>query len=541
MPPAEARAANRPFAGLATVAQRLANLRGWRGLIAAAGLGILSVAALPPLYLLPFLWLAFPGILWLLDGATGWRRAFFLGWAFGFGHFAAGLYWVGHAFLVEAERFGAVMPFAVAALAAGMALYPALALLAVWRSRCRGLARVLLLGAAWIAAEWLRSWFLTGFPWNLIGTVWTFAAAPMQFAALAGVWGLSLITVLAAAAPACLADAAGAPGRRASLRWLLSFVLAAGLPLLLWAGGAARLAAAPDPGAAVVEGSRLRLVQPSIEQSLKWQNDLRASHVAGQMALSQDSAGEAATHVIWAETAVPFLLAEEDELRRTLGRLVPPGGALVAGAPRRQRIDGRTRAWNSMFALNDTGDLVATYDKRHLVPFGEYVPFRAVLGFAKLTVGGTDFSPGSGPRVLRLPGLPPASALICYESIFPGRVVDAGERPAWMLNITNDSWFGSSSGPYQHLASARLRTVEEGLPLVRVANSGISAVIDAYGRTVALLGLNRVGTLDAALPRPVESDSVESGATFFSRLGNWTLLILFCVTITLACLCRRYE
>ncbi|MEE8536340.1 MAG: apolipoprotein N-acyltransferase, partial [Kiloniellales bacterium] len=520
---------------IVALAGRLSALRGWRGAVAAAGLGALSAGALPPIHLLPLLWLAFPGLLWLLDGARRRRDAFVLGWAFGAGHFAAGLYWIGHAFLVDAERFGAVMPFAGAGLAAGLALFPAAALVLVWSCGGRGLARVFALAGAWVFAEWLRSWVLTGFPWNLIGTVWAFADAPIQLAAATGVWGLSLVTIVAAAAPACLGAAAtpaclgaaaapaslgaAAPGRGPAR--LLPWVLGLGLPALLWAGGELRLAFAPAPGEAVVEDTVLRIVQPSIDQRLKWQSDKRAGHVAGQMAMSEpggagETGGGAVTHIIWAETAVPFLLGEDPGLRRALSKVVPPGGVLLTGAPRRGQSDGVQRVWNTLFALDEDGEVVAAYDKHHLVPFGEYTPLKALFGFAKLTVGASDFSAGEGLRTLSLPGLPPVSPLICYEVIFPGLVVAPGQRPGWILNVTNDAWFGVSSGPYQHFASARLRAVEEGLPLVRAANSGISAVIDAYGRVIARLGLGRVGIIDAPLPRPTQEK------TPFGQLGNWT-------------------
>ena len=535
MPAARADTADGAARGLTALARKLAGLSGWRGAVVAAGLGVVSAGALPPLYLLPLLWLAFPGLLWLLDGAAGWRRAFVLGWAFGAGHFAAGLYWVGHAFLVDAAQFGAVMPLAVAALAGGMALFPALTLVAVWFSRSRGLARVLFLAGAWVAAEWLRSWVLTGFPWNLIGSVWTFADAPMQLAALAGVWGLGLVTVIAAAAPACLAEPPADAGPRRRPPSTLALALALALPGLLWAGGEVRLMMAPGLGEAIVEGSLLRLVQPSIEQKNKWQSDLRAAHVSGQMAMSVATPDQPVTHVIWSETAVPFLLAEETNLQRDLAKIVPPGGVLVTGAPRREVVDGEMRLWNTLFVIDPSGEATPAYDKRHLVPFGEYLPLRSLFGFAKLTAGRLDFSPGEGPRVLRLPGLPPASPLICYETIFPGRVVDRGAGTSWLLNITNDAWFGVSSGPYQHLASARLRAVEEGLPLVRVANSGISAVIDGYGRVVGRLELNRVGVLDLPLPRAVEK------RTTFSRLGNWSLLILLGIAFSLRFAGRRFA
>jgi apolipoprotein N-acyltransferase len=475
----------------------------------------------------PLLWPAFAGLLWLLDGVERPRGAFLTGWAFGTGHFLTGLYWVGIAFLVDAEQFAALMPFAVGGLAAGMGLYPGLAALAVWTSRRRGPVRVLLLAAAWLAVEWMRSWLFTGFPWNLIGSVWVLSDAMLQLGAVTGVWGLSLVTVLAAAAPSTLGDAAARPLQR----WLPTCVSLLVLALV-WSGGALRLAMAPDPASDTVPGVVLRLVQPSVDQSNKWRAELREQHLADQMAMSAGDTADAVTHVIWSETAITYSLVGDPNLRRVLARVVPPGGLLLSGAVRRSVGAGELRLWNSFHALDPSGEIRGTYDKFHLVPLGEYVPFRSLLGFAKLTQGRMDFSPGPGPRTLELPGLPPVSPLICYEVIFPGGVTEPGRRPAWLLNVTNDAWFGTSSGPYQHFASARLRAVEEGLPVVRVANTGISAVVDGYGRVLHRLGLNRVGVIDSPLPRPIGT------RTLYSRFGNWVILILIVIFVAPA-LARR--
>ncbi len=505
-----ASAASRP----ARLAAALAGLSGWRRHGAAALCGALASAALPPLHLLPLLIPAFTGLLWLMDGSSRRRDAALLGWSFGFGHMLAGLYWIGIAFLVDPGRHGLVMPVALLGLTAGLGLFPALAVLLTAWAGWRGAARVALLATAWLAVEWLRAWVLTGFPWNLIGNVWSFSPAMLQLAALTGVWGLSLVTVLAAAAPAVLVEARRGRGRRAFVAAMLL------LPALVWGGGSLRLAGAPALGTEVVDGVTLRLVQPSIEQALKWKAALRRDHVERQMRLSAAPGAERISHVIWAETAVPYLLAQDAELRRLIARVVPEGGLLLAGAPRAGAEVGRgPRLWNSLHALDRRGEIVGTYDKVHLVPFGEYMPLRSVLGFAKLAAGSVDFSPGAGALALDLRGLPAFAPLICYEAIFPGQVVPAGTRPEWLLNVTNDAWFGTSSGPYQHFASARIRAVEEGLPLVRVANNGISAVVDAYGRIVGRLGLNEVGVLDSPLPKPVER------LTLYARFGDWMALI----------------
>ncbi len=520
---------------LGRLASGLAGFRGWRRHGTAALCGALASAALPPLHLVPLLIPAFTGLLWLLDGAACRRDAALLGWSFGFGHMLGGLYWIGIAVLVDADRFALAMPFAVLGMSAGLALFPALAVLAAAWPGWRGPARVALLAAAWLAAEMLRAWVLTGFPWNLIGTVWSFAPSMLQLTALTGVWGLSAITVFAAAAPAVLTEPGAGRGRVAFA------ALALLLPVLVWGGGALRLATVPALGAETVDGVMLRLVQPNIDQASKWLPELRRGHIENQMRLSSgpgaDPASRPVSHVIWAETAVPFLLTDEPELRDQLAGIVPRNGLLITGAPRLGDSAAPQRLWNSLHGLDETGAVVGTYDKHHLVPFGEYTPLRAFLGWlglGKLTIGGQGFSAGPGLATMDLPGLPPFSPLICYEIIFPGRVVAKGARPQWLLNLTNDAWFGISSGPYQHFASARIRAVEEGLPMVRVANTGISAVVDPYGRLLGRLRLNQAGVLDSPLPKAAKS------VTMYARFGDAMGLFLIAILAFSALIFRRF-
>ncbi len=504
------------------VARFCSAISGWRRLALASLLGGLAAAALPPVHLVMGLWPAFVGLLWLLDGVRCVRTALALGWAFGFGYFLIGLYWVGIAFLVDAARYAVLIPFAVAGLAAGLALFPAGAIALVHWSRAKGLTRVLVLAASWLFTEWLRAWVLTGFPWNLIGTVWAFSDEIIQSAALFGVWGLSLVTVVIACLPALLRHRREASPAR---RWAPIWCSLAGLALL-WGGGALRLAGAPPPGRDQVPDVVLRLVQPSIEQSLKWRADLRREHLAKIMTLTSGTGFDRVSHVIWPETAVPYDVSGSRELQAWLARAAPEGGALITGAPRRSDTKGRFEIFNSLQVITSGGELSGTYDKFHLVPFGEYVPLGEYLKITKLTDGRLDFSAGPGPRTMVAPGLPPFGPLICYEVIFPGEVVAQGApRPSFLLSVTNDAWFGESSGPYQHLAAARLRSVEEGLPMIRAANNGISAVTDGYGRILSSLGLNEIGVIDSGLPRPVDA------RTIFSKTGKWTVLLLIIVFI----------
>ena len=519
-------------ARLARLADSTRRLGGWRRSLSAATLGAVAVLALPPLHVLPALIPAFTGFFWLVQSATGLRGAIVVGWWFGLGYFAAGLYWVAFAFLVHVERHGWMMPFAVFGLAAVQALFPAVAAAASRLLPTRSVyGRIVLFATAWTACEWLRAWAFTGFPWNLLGTVWAVSDAMLQPAAFVGVYGLSLITVIAAVVPAALAggprdddaDDAGPSGRSVAVA---AVALAAVVLVGLWGAGTLRLAGA---GAGTVEDVRLRLVQPAIPQALKWADGWRAKHVEKQLRMSVAPGGdllaERPTHVIWPETAVPYFLANEPGLLSAIGEATPRGGLTLIGAPRATPKGVRPfKVWNSLHAVDDNGRIVGTYDKVHLVPFGEYVPMRSLLPLAKITAGVQDFSSGPGLRTMHLPGLPPVAPLICYEVIFPSRVASRDDRPAWLLNLTNDAWFGVSSGPYQHFAAARLRAVEEGVPLVRVANTGISAVVDAHGRVIARLALDREGVLDSVLPRALSTPPP------YARFGDWISIAVLVVS-----------
>ncbi len=482
-------------------------------------LGLCATLALPPLHLVPALLVAVPGLVWLLGRAPGWKQAALLGFLWAWAHHVAGVYWVTSAILKDIANFWWLVPLAAPALAIPMAIFaiPA-AVLAWWLPP--GWRRLLGFAAAFVAGELLRGWAFTGFPWNLIGSVWAFAALPIQAASVIGVHGLSLLTLLLAGLPLL--------GRR--------FWLAGGALLLLLAGfGLWRLSGA-DPTA---PGVRLLLVQGNIAQEMKWEPAQRRANFQRYLDLTAEAARrEAAAHpgqplaVVWPETASPFLLAQDPEAMRLAAATLPPNALLLAGTVRAEwRPDGRlAQVWNSLVVLNPAGDVLNIYDKSHLVPFGEYSPLSGLLP-VRLAAGGSDgadFGAGPGPTRLVVPGLPDLGALICYEVIFPGAVAPS-PRPAWLVNITNDSWFGDSAGPWQHLATARLRAVEEGLPLARAAQSGISAVFDAHGRRLAMLGLGQAGTVSAALPGAI-------GPTVFNRTGLWlpilTVMLTLCYLLT---------
>lgn len=496
--------AGAPQSVFPTLSARVSRLAGWRRNIVAFALGAIAVAAQPPVSALPVLIVSFVGLVWLMDGASRRWRAFADGWMFGAGYFAAGLYWISNALLVDADRFGWLIPLALGGLSFGLGLFNGLAILiarAFWSERH---GRVLLLAASWTFFEWVRGVVLTGFPWNPIGNVWVAVPFVLQAASWIGVYGLSALTVMAAA---CFASV----GTVAPHRWKLALSGVAVLAICA-GGGVLRLS---GTGGGNVDGVMLRLVQPNISQQDKWRPDKRAENYALHLALSTQAPDSGVSHVIWPETAAPFGVTTDPGRRARMRAAVPPGGLLITGAPRFRLENGRlVQIWNSLVAVDGAGDVAAVYDKHHLVPFGEYMPFRDILPLDKITAGSLDFSRGPGPATLRVGTLPPFSPLICYEVIFPSSVVSRTDRPEWILNLTNDGWFGISAGPHQHFASAQLRAVEEGLPVVRSANTGISGVIDPYGRVVARLSLGARGVLDSRLPLPATTP------TLYSRFGN---------------------
>lgn len=492
-------------------------LTGWRRALVAVLLGVGTALAFAPFFLLPLLVVGFTGLVWLLDGARRATTAFLIGWCFGFGHFIVGLYWIGHAFLVDAERFAWLLPFAISLLPTGLALFVGIVALVVHQVGGGRWRRVAALALAWTLAEWFRAHLFTGFPWNLVGYAWAFSDTMLQPAALLGVYGLSLLTVALAAAPATLAG-----GWRRSLPVCLGL-----LAVLAAAGGYGQFRlSGPTPGD--VQDIRLRIVQPNVAQRDKWRPELRDGHLARLLELSTSTAAARPTHVIWPETATPFLLAADVQRRHVIGQMLLPDQVLISGAPRRGvAADGSREVWNSLHAVAAGGVILATYDKHHLVPFGEYLPFRPLLstiGLSKLTAGSRDFSSGPGPAVVDIEGLPAFQPLICYEAIFPHQIAP-GRRPAWLLNLTNDAWFGDGSGPHQHFAMARARAIEHGLPLVRAANTGISGVIDAYGRTLARLELGQSGIIDAALPTPLPTPPP------YARYGDRLLMPLLTLVL----------
>jgi apolipoprotein N-acyltransferase len=508
---------------------------GWRRAAIAWLAGALSVLALAPINAWPILFFTFPVAVWLIDGASAGRlggvmSAAVAGWWFGFGYFVAGLYWTGFAMLVDAKTFAWLLPFAVLGLPAGLAFFFALAFAVARMMWTNGAMRILALAIALTAAEWLRGHVLTGFPWNTIGYALTGPLILAQASSLIGLWGLTFFATYLFAAPAVLAD-----DRRETRRPLIVVLIPLVLLAVLAVYGTLRLQRTPTE---LVAGVKLRIMQPNLPQDTKFNYSARREVMARYLALSDRSAGPGATgvrdatHLIWPESAFPFFLQREPEAMRQIAELLPQGTVLIVGAARPATLaptPGQLRAYNSIYVIDHDGSILSVYDKMHLVPFGEYLPFQNFLeslGLQQITKLPGGYIPGTSRKPLSIPRAPTFLPLVCYEVIFPGQAVPRGERPGWLVNVTNDGWFGNSSGPYQHLQQSRVRAIEEGLPLVRAANTGVSAVVDPVGRIVGALGLGTEGVLDSPLPRALPP-------TIYARLGDGPAILAFLAALAL--------
>lgn len=536
---------NTLLAALAGMADRIILLEGWSRRWLAFSMGVVAALALQPFDALPAFLVAFPVLVWLLDGTAhgGWRGNFAnlvaaagIGWWFGFGYCLAGLWWLGQAFITGGEDFIWLMPLGVVGLPMALAFFFAFGLALARLFWCGGGARLFALAFGLGASEWLRATLFTGFPWNGFGQAFANHITLVQAASLIGAEGLGVLAIVMFAAPATLAT-----GRTAFSRWfcpvlaLLALLALAVFGLLrLQIAGGARV---DFSTLATVPNVRLRIMQPNIAQTEKNKPGSGPDLLERYLKLSDRAAGPQAmglndvTHLIWPEAPLPFVLDKTPKALETLARTLPAGTKLITGAIRREAVEGDETRQVFFNALQyyEKGALLASYDKVHLVPFGEYLPFAPVLRRLGLeefvhVVGG--FTAGAARTPLLVPGLPMVVPLICFESIFPHDIAALEDGNGLFLNVTNDAWFGETPGPYQHLAQARLRAIEFGLPLVRAANTGISAVYDGYGRMVASLPLGVADSLDSPLP-------VGLSTTFYRRTVGFSYAsVMICFMLT---------
>ncbi|MEE9376164.1 MAG: apolipoprotein N-acyltransferase [Rhizobiaceae bacterium] len=529
------------------IAEPIIILEGWRARLLAIVAGALSALALAPYHFSPILLITFPILIWLLDGSVApsgganfLRRywpAFRTGWAFGFGYFLASFWWVGKAFLVDADEFLYLLPLAMIALPLGLGLFwggaTALARLA-WRQSGsdHGWMRLIALACSFTLFEWLRGTLLTGLPWNNVAYGLMPTPLFMQSSALIGLYGMTFVTVL-------VATTIGV-GLAENRKLLL---LPLGLVLAHSGFGLYRLSTASD---ASVDHVKLRIVQPAINQAKKWDAAHEAEIMGRYLELSNTNRGPKAasvgafTHVIWPESAFPFILTQRRDQLAAIANLLPPTTTLITGAMRMQKAVNageQDKIFNSLYVINGSGEIIEARDKTKLVPFGEFLPFQSTLesfGIMQLTGLRGGFAHGTSRKTVSTKTAPPFLPLICYEIVYSGAIranesssanensSEGGEPPQWIVNLTNDAWFGMTAGPYQHAHQAQVRAVEEGLPVVRAANNGISMVVDAYGRIRESLALGQRGVVDANLP-------VVGPPTLFSRYGNMPILVFVCL------------
>lgn len=507
----------------------------WAARVACLVAGFAAGLAHPPFGAILGL-LGYAVLLLRLDAAASLRSAFFRGWLTGVGYFAVGVWWIVEPFMVDARHQAWMAPFALILLAGGLALFWGLAALAYRATQSRGpwtrgLWRALAFAGCLAGAEWLRGHVATGFPWDLPGETWRAGSAPSQWAALVGAYGLTWITVALSAAPAVLLDDSPRRGR-----FIAAGLMAASLAGL-YAVGQLRLVGAPEPA---LNAPLVRIVQADIDQKDKWRPEKFDEVFDTYLELTRRP-GQPAT-IIWPEGALPAVindvLAPEQPYAARLAQALPQDGVLLMGANRAEiRGDRSVAYYNSMLALRRRGAglvFAGAYDKHRLVPFGEYLPagdFATRSGLRSFVHMPDDFTAGGPPKPMRIAGLAPFQPLICYEALFPGFTREAAARarlrPDFILNASNDSWFGKTSGPVQHLNMASYRAIEEGLPLVRATPTGVSAVIDAYGRMNAVLGPGALGVIDAPLPPALRP-------TMYSRLGEAVFLVLMLLSLSLA-------
>ncbi len=483
-------------------------------------LGALCAAALQPFHFVPVIFIAIPAMFFILNKALTTKGVFFRMWLFNFGYFVTGLYWINAALLIDIRNNWWVIPWALASLPALMSFYVACAA-AIWhRLAWKGAPSMIALIVLWMIAEWVRGWAFTGFPWNLWGYVWTAYLPILQSVSLFGIYGLSFLTLLAAFLPVMLYRY-----RTLSVQVFSGVMVTVFIILLAWGMGRLSHDTAYAPDAKMI-----RIVQPDIKQEVKWEKEKIRENLVRTWALTIKPTTKTPDIIVWPETTIS--LVDTTQVRSHEGNIrtmIPKGSYLAMGVMEVEQapIKGQPIFFNRLSIYDSQGDRRAAYDKHHLVPFGEFLPYQDYWPVKPVAFASGSIQGGDGIHSFVIDEIPSFSPLICYEVLFSGRTVLHDKRPAWILNVTNDAWYGNTSGPYQHLALAQTRAVEEGLPLVRAANTGVSAIFDSHGRMVASLPLNTLGTIDHALPSPLEK-------TLFAKQGNRIFFALLSVFFVLA-------
>lgn len=487
--------------------------------LAAFILGLVSVYAFPPYYLTPILLISISGILYLeTQTAVSKKQSFILGYCFGFGFYGLGFFWIANALLYDVKTLGWLIPIVFIGSGGFFGIFSGLAVLgsAYFKSP---LSKITSFAAFWTILEWIRSFILTGFPWNLLGTVWGFSDTMLQSASVYGTYGLSLITLIISGAPLIWLREPNTKTLKQSLILIIIPIMA----LAIY--GEIRLS--QEDRAQGTE--KIRIVQPSIPQDLKWDEERLEKNFQEYINLSKSKKIEDISLIIWGETASPYPLSYMEEKRQEIASILPSGTQLMTGSIDYGMEEGRLRPKNSMFTIDHKGSIVAEYSKSHLVPFGEYIPLRKLLPsqIKPITNVISDFIAGEGPETQTVTNGLKISVSICYEIIFPHKILDKKHKPEVVINLTNDGWYGDTSGPRQHLISTKMRAIEEGVTLIRAANSGISAVFSAYGRMLGKLDLNQHGIMDITLPKQ------KSIPTVYNQMGNLVPIVISLLIIAI--------
>lgn len=506
---------------LARFQSSLERLSGCPRYAAAFGLGAILSPALAPIGFFPVLFLSLPGIVWLCFAAPTKTKAFLLGWGFGAGYFIFGLYWISFALFVDIKTWGWALPFSAIVGPGLLGLYYAFVPLLAAPFKKSILAYALAFVTFFSAMEWLRGHAFTGFPWNLPGYAWHHVLPMLQPAATVGIYGLTFLTLLFAILPVIRHE------RNA-------FRVVAGLLAICFLSGAGRLLLHPQEE---YPRHTVRIVQPNIPQSQKWDADMEWRHFEHHVTLMKSPSAfkEPFNFIVWPETAIASDIRQYPEIADYLRLAMKKGSVLVTGALRFEKEAGDVRYYNSITLLEKDTGRIAHYDKHHLVPFGEYMPLQSALKLMPIAASLANFGSftgGGGPATLKPAFLPSFSPLVCYEAIFPAKAADPQNRPDFLVNVTNDAWYGKTAGPHQHFAIARLRAIEEGLPLVRAANNGISGTVDPLGRIIASLGLDETGVVDSGLPAPLSP-------TVYARFGDMLFFLMLGLTLIAAFNARR--
>ncbi len=517
-------------------------------------LGVISALAFAPTYFIPLALFGFTGLFLLFDKQKSSKKTFFLGWSFGFGHFMVGFYWISISLFVDISQFFWLLPFSISLIPAFLAIYIGLAVVFTnkisKRFKLKKLERIILFAILWIFCEYLRATLFTGFPWNLLGYSLAFSTNISQIASITGIYGLSLLAILLYTLPAILfekiKDNSAHKNSTKLNEWLglklddnskknfyfiLSFLL---LIVGISTYGQNRIS---QEKLTLVKNGNIRIIQPNIKQTYKWDPTYKQESFLKHIKMSLRDDNKNINYVILSESSIPYLIDSNSvELLEVLKLAIPENAFLISGGLRRGiNKYGKNGYFNSIFTFNKKGEIVNFYDKRHLVPFGEYIPFQKYLPFlSKITHGAEGFSSGNEAETIFVQkDFPSFKPLICYEIIF-SNLIKSDIRPDFLVNLTNDAWFGTSSGPYQHLTMSRIRAIEYGLPLVRVANTGISAFIDPYGRIIQEIPLNQEDVIDIKLIEKLKP-------TIYDRYGTKTLFAIIILILLPLILGRIYN